>query len=136
MIKNIIFAGVIEAGEFKFDNPAFIDVRFNASRLVITKICSISNLQVDEDLPEDPPAIFSLHMSNTVDPIGEIVVDRSSRSDICNDVIWMPNMISGAISFHIKGASFNIFTDSLLIPIEVLGPNTLLSLTVHMHFEE
>ena len=76
----------------------------------------------------DLPAIFSLHMSNSVDPIREVIVN------ICNEVIWMLNMISGAITFQLKGVSFNIFTQPLIL-IEVLGLNSLLSLTV-LHFEE
>jgi hypothetical protein len=133
MIKNIIFAGLLVGGEYKFETPALLDIRFNASRMIVTKICSISNLEVDSGSPEDPPAIFSLYMSNSVDPIAEVVVDGTSRSDICHEVVWMPNMITGGITFSLKGISFDTVA---LTPIEVLGPNTSLSLTVHMRFEE
>jgi hypothetical protein len=140
MLKNIIFAGVLVGGENKFD-PAILDVRFNASRVVITKICSISNLQLDPGSDADVLAIFSLYMSNSVDSIAEVVVDGTARSDFCHEVVWMPNMISGGITFKLRGISF----DTTVVPpqppdvpqlIGVLGPNTILTLTVHMWFEE
>jgi hypothetical protein len=45
----------------------------------------------------------------------------------------MLNMITGEITFSLKGISFDTVA---LTPIEVLGPNTSLSLTVHIWFEE
>ena len=128
-----------------------LDVRFNASKLIVTKVCVTSSLQVFEtdgdgnDLPPDPPGIFVLNMSNSNDPIAEFLIDGTSRSEICHDVIWMPNMISSVITFSIHGVSLNTL-DAIpagegnpgnpILPIIQVGPNTLATITVHMRFEE
>ena len=83
MIKNIVYNGAVMPGSNLFGpgNAVPLDVRFNASRMIVTKITTISNIKVDTAEDGDPVAAFAIYMSNSVDPIGEIIVDSEYISD-------------------------------------------------------